>query len=489
MKRLFIFTLFLTSSAFLSAQAEMDLDERSPHPVLQQQTERIREEVAEKKANNGNGQQRSTPRARQPLYPWDQKAESDTDNRIPDPIWLQQRDRILNELDGKTDDPAITADIRAKWKNQYKRTNGHMTRGVHAVVPETVPTAATSTVEGTPMTAPANKYTIEANLYIDYETCRNWIEAKIQFKNDMGIESGTDNKIALQKAWIGYDFFDDNWGDLDGEIGRKPCSEIFDSRIQFDSTFDGALITWRNKWQRTGEFFIHGGPDLIDARTTQFAFLGEMGLEEAFDTGAYGKLSLAWWRHKGADRYNVKNSPKYRFINPQLLLGYDFCKETFGFPVGVYAAALYNCAAKPTVSSAGKKRAFAWYAAIEFGKLKKCGDFFFDVCYQEVGQQAVPNFDLSGIGRGNSTSWGDAAVIVDPTDPKNFSPNSAVLTIPASQVQGNTNYRGVEVRFMYNFTDELTFKATVDVSRQKTRVVGGGGNTYRSGELQLIYGF
>lgn len=488
MKRLLLFTLFLTASSFLTAQAEMDLDERSPHPALQQQTERIREELRGQPQQKPAPQRQKQPRPAPSGYAWDQKAESDTDNRVPQPAWLQQRDRILAELSENPMEPAITAEVRTRWRNQYKRNDGHMTRGVHAVVPVSVPTAAVSTVEGASMTASANRYITELNLFVDYETCRNWMEAKLSFKNDMGIESGTDNKISLQKAWIGYDAFDDNWGDLDLEIGRKPCSEIFDSRIEFDSTFDGALVTWRRRWKRTGEIFIHGGPEIIDARTTQFAFIGEMGIEEAFDTGAYTKISLAWWRHRGADRYNVKNSPRYRYINPQLLVGYDFCKEWLGFPSAVYAAGLYNCAAKPNISSAGKKRAFAWYAAIEFGKLKKAGDFFFDVCYQDVGSQAVPNFDMSGIGRGNSTSWGDLPVIADPTNPGNYSPNTAVDNVPAAQVQGNNNFRGVEVRFYYNFTDQLTLRATADVSAQKTRAVGGG-NTYRSGELQLIYGF
>lgn len=488
MKRLFASIICLTASSFVFAQAESDLDDRSPHPMLQQQTERIREELAEKEAQPQRQQQRPHQHVKPgALWPV-QNAESDTDTRVPHPIMLKQRDRILQELDDKPTDPAITAQVRAKWNNQYKRNHGHQTRGVHAVVPVSVPTAATSTVEGTSMNASANRYATEIDLFIDYETKWNWIEGKLQFKNDMGIESGTDNKLSLQKAWIGYDFFDNCWGDLDGEIGRKPMSEIFDSRLLFDSTFDGALITWRQKWEQTGEFYIHGGPNLVDARTTQFAAVVEAGWEEAFATGAYSKLSLSWWRHRGADRYNVYNSPKYRYILPQLLIGYDLPKKFLGMPIVVYAAGIYNCAAEANVSSAGKKRAAAYYAAIQFGKLKKCGDIFFDVCFQSVGAQAIPNFDNSGIGRGNSTSWGDAAVIADPTDPRNFTPNSAVLVIPADQVQGNANYNGVVIRFYYNITDELTFRAKAETSRQKTRAVGGS-NNFRQGELQLIYAF
>lgn len=492
MKRLFTVFFCLAASSALFAQAESDLDERSPHPVLQQQTERMREELAEKEGQPQS--QASQPRKRlQPrvkpgaLWPV-QNAESDTDTRVPHPIILKQRDLILKELNEKPHDPAITAQVKARWDNQYKRNNSHQTRGNHAVVPITVPSAKETTAEGGTMQASANRYITEVDLYVDYETKYNWIEGKIQFKNDIGIESGTSNKISLEKAWIGYDFFDDGWGDLDGEIGRKPMDEIFDSRLLFTSTFDGALFTWRQKWESTGKIFIHGGPNLVDARTTQFAGIVEAGWEEAMTTGAYSKLSLSWWRHRGADRYNVYNSPKYRYIIPQLLLGYDFPKTYFGVPVVVYAAGLYNFAAQKVVSSAYKKRAAGWYAAIQFGKLKKCGDCFFDVCFQSVGAQAVPNFDNSGIGRGNATSWSDKPVIVDPTDPANYTNPADVLKIPASQVEGNANYNGVVLRFYYNITDELTLRAKAETSRQKTRAVGNT-NTYRQGELQLIYGF
>ena len=105
-----------------------------------------------------------------------------------------------------------------------------------------------------------------------------------------------------------------------------------------------------------------------------------------------------------------------------------------------------------------------------------------------MGAQSIPSFDNSGIGRGNSTSWGDLPVIADPTDPANFTNPQDVLTLPADQVQGNANYQGIEVRFYYNVTDQLIFKATGDFSQQKTRAVGGG-NTNRTGELQLIYQF
>ncbi len=484
MKRLFIFIFLLISASFLGAQAESDLDERSPFPVLQQQKERIREELKRQPEP-----QRTPVQNKRISNNIDQKAESDTDTRIPQPVFLQQRDRILKQLEDHPTELAITAEVKAKWKTQYKRNDGHGTRGIHAFVPVSVPTALVPTVEGARMRfAPANKYTSEVNIYLDYETCRNWVEVKFQFKNDMGIESGSSNKIALQKGWIGYDFFDNEWGDLDAEIGRKPFGEIFDSRLQFDSTFDGALITWRRRWQSTGEFFIHGGPTIVDAKTTQIAVIMEGGVEEAFDTGGYAKLSLAWWKHDGADRYNVYNSPKYRYINPQLLLGYDFKRETIGIPLKLYGAVIYNCAAEANVSSAGKKRPLAWYATIQFGKLKKCGDMFFDICYQSVGAQSIPNFDLSGIGRGNSTSWGDLPVIADPTDPINFTNPQDVLILPANQFQGNTNYQGIEVRFYYNITDQLIFKATGDFSQQKTRAVGGG-NTNRTGEFQLIYQF
>ena len=511
-KPLFIITFLATSVLF--AQAEMDLDNETPKPVLQQQTERMRDELAEKEGGTRpqNGQNRSQPSYHPgdiapvnpsgdhiyqqknrgiPYHPGDVipiNVESDTDTRIPDPILLQQRERILKEVAEKPNDPAFTAEVKAKWKNEYKRTDGFTTRGHNAVCPVTVPSSSPAAIAGTPITAPSNQYTSELNLYVDYETEWNWMEAKLQFKDLMGILSGTSNRISLQKAWIGYDAFDNCWGDLDAEIGRKSTSEIFDSRVQYDSTYDGILVTYTRRWERTGELRVHGGPCIVDAQTSHFAWIGELIWKEAFKTGAYGKYSLTWWRKEGVDRYGIYNTPESRYINSQLLLGYVFDKKTFCMPLTVYAAGILNSAAEVVPASAGKRRNFGWYAAIQFGQLKKENDLYFDVCYQDVGLQTVPAFDFSGIGRGNSTSWGDPAVIVDPFNPGNYSPSSAVLTVPANAVEGNNNYKGIEMRLKYNVTSELTLSATLDVSRQKTRAVGGT-NSFRSFEGQVIYGF
>ncbi len=488
MQRLLI--LFLAPLT-LFAQAEIDTDNRNTNrPLVDQQEQRARDEL------NQGGRTHQHPDAmfyippsQAPRYADDFRVESDTDRNVPDPLLLQQENRVLSEMSEAPSEVAITGEVVAKWNNQYKRTNGHMTRGVNAVVPVTVPGAATATTEGAPMVAPANAYTIAATLWLDYESKCDWAEIKIDFKNDAGVISGTTNRVSLNKAWLGYDLYMDRQNDFYLEAGRKALGDIFDSRIEFDSRMDGILFTYERKMRNLAKFLIHGGPNLVDARTSHFAWIGEAQIEECLNTGAYAKYALAWWQNDSVDRYGIFNAPEFRYVTSQVLIGYDFPRRWLGMPVKAYAAGLINTAAERVIPSGNQKRNTAWYAAIQLGKLQnKAHDIMFDICYQEVGLQAVPQFDLSGIGRGNSTSRGDLPAIADPTDPANFTPNAAVLTLPANVNEGNTNYRGVVARYYYNFTPQLTLKIKAEASAQKVRTVGFG-NTYRAIEVQFVYGF
>lgn len=385
---------------------------------------------------------------------------------------------------------SITADVRFRWTPQAKKTYGFQTRGSAAVNPVQVSGAKpTATLPvGTPIAAPTNFYQGETNLYLDFDGGKDWVETQIQFKNNLGIESGTSNGVSMRKAWIGYSFYEDCLTEIYLELGRKGLSSIFDSRIQFDNTFDGILFTYDREFKCVGNLKVYGGPFIVDYRTNHYAWVGEADFEDIAGTGFYTKYSWIKWKKQGVDRNGVKDSPNYRFINSQIMVGYDFCPDIVGCNTGIYGAYLINHAAKRVTSSNFGKHNQAWYVAAEIGKLGKQGDWLFDVCYQDVGYQAVPNIDMSGIGRGNSTGRGDTAAVANPWDPSLFTVPSDVNLVPAAQAEGNTNYRGVEVRTYYGVTDRITLKATSDYSWQKFVTIGGT-NKFLKFDLQIIYDF
>lgn len=385
---------------------------------------------------------------------------------------------------------SITGDVRFKWIPQSKRTYGFPVRGSSAVNPVNVPTARpTATLGvGVPIQAPTNFFEGEYNFYGDYDAGKDWLETQVRFKNNFGIDSGSSTNVSLKKAWVGYSFYEDPCTEFYVELGRKGLSSIFSSRIQFDNTFDGILLTYEKEMRCIGEFKIYGGPFIVDYLTNHYSWVTEADLEEIAGTGFLAKYSFIYWRKRGVDRNGVLDSPNYRFANSQLIVGYDFCPDVIGCNTGIYLAYLVNHAAKVTPASLGRKRNQAWYADIQFGKIGKKGDWLFDVCYQEVGYQAIPNIDMSGIGRGNSTSRGDTAIVANPWDPSLYTNPQNVLILPASQAEGNTNYRGFEVRLYYNITDRLTAKATTDYSWQKIAAIGGN-NWFFKSEIQLLYDF
>lgn len=399
-----------------------------------------------------------------------------------------ERRELAQEKKGEI---SITGDVRLRWTPQWKKTRGYPTRGSAAVNPVDVPgakTPACNLPEGQPIVAPTNYFETEFNLYADYDGGTDWVETQIRFKNIFGIDSGSSTSVTLKKAWVGYAFYENETTEFYTELGRKGMSSIFDSRIQFDNTFDGILVTY-SKDSCLGSLKAYGGPFIVDFVTNHYSWVTEIDLLEILGTGFYTKYSFIYWRKRGVDRWGVYDAPNYRFANSQIMLGYDFCPDYVGYNFGFYGAFLVNHAAKVVEESLGKKRNMGWYVAAEWGKVGKKGDWLIDLCYQDVGLQAVSNIDMSGIGRGNSTARGDKSAISEPATPPNYINPQDVLDIEAPYVNGNTNFRGLELRTYYSLSDRITIKATTDYSWEKIRGIGDGNNRFVKFDLQVIYDF
>lgn len=409
-------------------------------------------------------------------------AETCTDDEATSSMTYKEEDGLLieqsasqqkSEIEFKPqmNNLAISGDVRAKWTRKKHKLNGVDVLGSNGY--------------------PSDYYESRVNLLFNFDTDDSWSQVKLEFKNPMGVVSGKSNGIAMRRAFIGYDFLQNDNQELYMEVGRQGSSDIFESQVQFDSTYDGIVLGYDYTLPTWGHIYIHGGPLVVNNVTDQFAWIGEVGFTNIGATGLYTKYSYAHWRKCGVDATGTKNSPEFRYANSQVTLGYVFKNKILGLPARLFSGFVHNHVAKATESSAHKRRPNAYYAGFNVGKLEKGGDWNFTVAYERVELNSIPQFDLSGIGRGFS-SGASPAVDVDPMNPANYPkvdgeyPNPDDQ--PASTFEGNTNYQGYSLTATYNITAFVGLRGDFKQSWQLAKAVGGE-NFYTEAALSLICSF
>lgn len=377
--------------------------------------------------------------------------------------------RGLIECRQKSGKLTIAGDVRARWIATGEKVGGFKKRG-----------------QGT--NTAINIFKSEFNLLLDYATEKSWMTTKTKFSAFDGIDGGSATKVSLDRAFIGYDIYECGDEDFYIEVGRSGLDLLFDSRVEFASTFDGIHLYYTDEWDCIGTFMIHGGPFIVDGYTNHYAWVIETGLRNWLDTGFGFKYSIVdWGRHAPTWGYGIKkedgkdlndtiiDNPRYRFLISQMLFSYeqkiDFlgCKTLY-----IYAAVLSNHDAKKSPTTNNLYANKAWYAGFTLGKLCKACDWSVDINYQEVGAQAVPEFDLAGIGHGNADDVFLASAIFNGAS--------------AANARGFTNYRGLEMLALYALTDTLSLRAKAAYSVPLNSSIGGHFR-YKTFEMAAIYAF
>lgn len=361
-----------------------------------------------------------------------------------------------------------------------------------------------------------NIFNIEANLFVEYRCDGAWAVTYLQFDNPAGIDgsdkkcfwapealhgSGFANGINLKRAYLGYNFFDNHGTRFDIEVGRRPLYTIFDSDVEFLSRFDGVLLKYDSNCEYLTDWYVHAGAFVVDSRVDNIAFVSEIGLLNICDSGYDFKYSFIdwenhWINNEGKNRCNVKDPLGSRFMVSQFLGYYHLDPECLCAPAQFYGAVLWN-----TASKRGKRQIcrysdeeqhiiddakpehvsliedikknhqikgrhnFAWYAGFLLGEVISEGDWSFEIEYQYVEALAIPDEDVSGIGRGNVLNH-------------NFTESRL----------GNTNYKGWRIQALYAVTDNLNIDARCQWSNQITKKFGGK-HSYAEYRLQTIYAF
>ena len=374
-----------------------------------------------------------------------------------------------------------------------------------------------------------NDFDVEFNLKLKYNFKKAWCYAHLQFDNPAGVRgrndcivpagfpvfnkegsevvdffsrdsrwaikgSGDSFSINLKRAYMGYNIWADGKHRLDIEVGRRKLDDVFDSEIEFTSRFDGVLLKYASSIQDFSDWYLDVGAFVIDERVNHFGWVAEIGLIDIMDSGLDLRYSIIDWQKRGFNRCLVDNPYGARFLNSQVTVTYTihpkFGSKQIEIPFEFYGGFLINHLAKKEIFTHHKKKNLGWYAGLYVGNVNKEGDWSFDIEYIVVQAQAVSEFDVGSIGRGNILDE-NLLDILDESFPYASSDYSSV---PSSGIvgifprRGNTNFVGYRTEFLYAITDNLSIDLIFEISNEEDRRIGGR-HSYNDFEIEAIYAF
>jgi hypothetical protein len=368
----------------------------------------------------------------------------------------------------------LSGDIRAEYEHMRSKTHNKDLRGMKTGCREAgLPPFQT------------NEFDVEVNLMFDYRADRTWGKIRLQFDNPAGIRaksgpglehrvnkhqtmfgSGELDNIVLRQAYLGYNICECGTSRFDAEIGRRRLYDVFDSKVQFDNYFDGLTLKYANSFEAIMDFYAKGAVFVVDQNVNHFGWVGELGFLNLGDEGIDFKYSYINWEKDGANRYGYRHAHGSKFNISQFLLAYNFSPDFIRYKTQVYGAYLYNHDAKHIRGTDHKKAREAFYVGFKVGELKKQNDWAFDINYQWVQAQAVPESDVR-------TMWRD--------NPKDIS-------FYKSHRYGFANFKGYGMDLLYALTDNITFDVKFSRVHQCQKSIGGKHRAYFF-EVDAIYAF
>lgn len=373
--------------------------------------------------------------------------------------WIRDKRLVtVKEIGG---DLALSGQVRAELQDTSEVNNGIRQRG-----------------KGGAFDKPQYAWDLEVNIMIDYRTDRTWAAIKLEFDDDMGQRSGIFDNIRLEKAYLGGRILPGDTLTIDAEIGRRFLIDVFESKIEFGSVFDGVLFRFNKAWPSVGDFYFNPGALLVDDKTSHYAYVAELGALRIANVGLNLKYSIIDWYKPYA---NELNNLRYKYLVSQFVASYQCYPEWIGKKlIKLYGAGLCNHLAGGIPLTNGKRENWGWYAGVSIGLIKKQYDWALDVNYQWVQAQSIPEFDTSGIGRGNAAGVGLYTLN------RNGDPKSGATT--SETAVGGTNYKGFEIEAMYAFTDNLSILQNLKYTTTLDKSIGPN-IIYKQYEIEFIYAF
>lgn len=435
---------------------------------------------------------------------------------------------------------SISGDIRAEWQYiteygvsspTFRQEFGPFAPGKECLCPQNERIRPSNPNCGGPRTCrgplAANDFDIDLNLYFEYRTPCCWAVAHIEFDNDAGIRfaskicgannckqgcgvppdgtdldccnrvnyepcaaidcqaprgSGSFEAIALRKAYFGYNICTHDLTRLDIEIGRRRLFDVFDSRIQFLSQFDGVTLRYTTQLWEVSDFYWNVASFVVNERINHIAWIGEIGLLNIRDSGWDLKYSIVDWYKPGHNECCLNRSDGWRFVNSQWTSAYKFNRDYFPVRVKLYGAFLCNHAARARFYTNDKKYPFGGYFGILIGEVVEKGDWSLDMNIQYVQAQAISDADVVGIGRGNirnETLTMAAGLRHATAQERRYATQNA---------RGNANYKGFKIEGLYALTDNISIDMQFIHSEALNKVIGGR-HQYNKFKLEGICAF
>jgi hypothetical protein len=388
--------------------------------------------------------------------------------------WLREKRMVsIKEVGG---DLSLSGEVRVECQVTSEKKDGVQQRGEHGIKDD----------KGNILKAFA-AFDVEVNLMLDYRTERTWASIKLEFDNDMGQVSGTTNRIALEKAFLGGRIIDGDVFTLDFEAGRRNLNNVFDSKIEFSSIFDGALLRFSKASEEIGSFHNTTAAFLIDDKFDRYGWITEFGLLDIANTGFFLEYSLIDWTMFNWNRPGInwdKPTPcnlstmRIHYLVSQGIIGYQSTIASWGKLLKVYAAVLGNHLAFGVPITENRKQNMGFYVGAALGRIRQHGDWALEIVYQYVQAQSVPDFDSGGIKRGNAAGVG---LYTNKLDGGGGATNNKTAV-------GSCNFQGVQIELLYAFTNNLTLFQSFQISATLDKNIGPD-LRYKQYEMELIYAF
>jgi len=388
----------------------------------------------------------------------------------------------------------ISGDIRMEYYYMHARTDGKSQRGMKSrkLYPNSSIKKAARETKGLPrrkiltdLRAPykTSEFDIETNLIFDYMADRGWGTVQLQLSNLAGIVemdrkpyindsrnimygSGKIDKIALRKAYFGYNIWEEGTSRFDLEIGRRRLYDIFESDIQYYSYFDGILARFSNSFEGITDLSAKVAAFVVDQTVNHYGYIGELGFLNIGDSGLDVKYSLVHWDKKGENRYGKRHPYGVRFINSQLFAGYSFSPDVVSMKTYLYGAYVINHDAKRNKFTRNRKANDAFYVGVKMGEVLRKGDYAFGFGYQWIQAQSISDRDISGIYRDNPRG----------------------ISFYNRRSGGYGNCKGWRIEGLYAVSDNWTLNAHFDRVRELNRHIGGKHRSYEF-YLAAIFAF
>lgn len=438
----------------------------------------------------------------------------------------------------------ISGDVRFEWHSFHEKGISLYTNGEDPRVHQNYRwLRGDNRVDGGGTPLSVNDFDVEFNFKMKYSFENAWCMAHLQYDNPAGCRgrndcegnfaifskngktkiktvtrdrrrspkgSGESGFLNLKRAFISYNPYADGKQRIDIEIGRRKLDDVFVSEVEFSNRFDGVLLKYASAIDKVADWYFNGGAFIVDERVNHFGYVAEIGFLNVLDTNLDLRYSFIDWRKHGVNRCFIHDPYGARFQNSQISFAYTINPEIYCKKVAIefYGGFLVNHAAKKhNLFTHNKKKNLAWYGGIYLGKVNKKGDWAADIEYVVVQAQAVSDFDVGSIGRGNildenitdafnksqfhfedsyyskgdvysDSYYGEAGSRAEPS--KKFS-----AYFPR---RGNANFKGWHFQFLYGVTDNLSIDLEYDFSKAEDPHIGGR-HFYSSFEIETIYAF